>query len=300
MTVMLARFEAWLCAPAPAERLAAIRIAVGAFVTVYMVVNVREFDRLGSRDPSAFDPIGVARVLDTPLSATSMWLLFGALLVSGCAFTVGIAVRVSGPAFAILVLSWTSYHSSWGQLLHFEHLFTIHLLILAFAPTAQAWAPGAKSPVAPDVRFGWPIRLLAIATATTYVLSGIAKLRLSGMAWFDADTLANHIGYSAVRMETIGARQPPLASAVLQTRWLIPFMAAAALAVELGAPLALVGRKLRNGWMLAALLFHAATAATMQVFFGYRGLAFAMLPLFRLELVPTYFRRIPGRGHRAS
>lgn len=281
----LAKFDAWIHEPAPAERLAALRIAIGTFVVVYLAMSVREVDRMATRDPRSFEPVGIAHLFDTPLSATTIWLLFAVLMVSGLAFTAGVAFRLSGPVFALLVLGWTSYHSSWGTLLHFEHLFTIHVIILALAPAADAWAFGSPTLRSASERYGWPIRLLALATAATYVLAGIAKLRLSGWAWFDSDTLANHIGYSATRMETIGATAPPLAVPVLEARWLLGPMAAVALAVELGAPLALASRRVRNVWVLAALLFHAGTGLTMFVFFGYRGLGFALLPLFHLERI---------------
>lgn len=337
---LIHRLDHWLHHPAPAERLAALRIAIAGFVTIYLLVNVGEFARLGrlaEADTQTFTPVGLARALAGPLPSTTLWLLFAALVLSGAAFTAGIAARISGPLFALLVLSWTSYHSSFGQLLHFEHLFTLHLLILAASPSADAWALRLRRPAphaiarkqsAPPnqsvnragpntcpedsqalgsggsqvgVRYGWPIRLLALVTATTYVLAGVAKLRLTGAAWFDSNTLATHIGYSATRMETIGGPAPPLAGTVLSRPWLIGPMAAAALAVELGAPMALFGRRARNLWVGAALVFHAATAATMFVFFGYRGLGFAMLPLFALEAVPSRLRSlVAGSSQRRS
>jgi len=281
------KIDQWLHAPAPAERLAALRITTGAFITVYMLGNVREFDRVAALDANGFEPIGIARLLDSPLPSVVVWSLFAALLVTGTAFTLGVMVRFVGPVFALLTLGWVSYHSSWGQLLHFEHLFTIHVLILAVAPSADAWSLGRSDPAPPpSTRYGWPIRLLCLATVVTYLLSGIAKLRFSGADWFDPDTLATHIGYSATRMETIGGRLPPLARPILQQQWLIGPMAVGAIAVELGAPLALTSRRARNLWVPAALLFHLGTAATMLVFFGYRGLGFAMLPLFHLEKLP--------------
>lgn len=290
------RVERWLHAPAPPERLAALRIAVAGFVTLYLVANAGEFARLADRDTAAFEPVGLANALSGPLSGAATWAFFGVLVFSGVAFTAGIAARVIGPIFAVLVLGWTSYHSSFGQLLHFEHLFTLHLLILAMAPSADAWAVRRRSTptpsLEPSVRYGWPIRLLALTTATTYVLSGIAKLRLTGFAWFDPDTLSAHIGYSTTRMETIGGRTPPLARAVLARPWLIAPMAVAALLVELGAPLALVSHRARNVWVGAALAFHAGTAMTMLVFFGYRGLGFAMLPLFAVERIVSLKRQL--------
>ena len=281
---MARRAEGWLHAPAPAERLAGLRIAIGGFVTIYLALNVGEFARLADRSPTQFEPIGAARVLDAPLPAEVLWLMFVVALLLGAAFTAGLWVRLIGPLFAMLVLAWTSYHSSWGQLLHFEHLFTLHLLILSLAPVADTWAVRTpKVQLPPSSRYGWPIRLLAITTAVTYVLSGIAKLQLSGTEWFAPETLADHIGYSTIRMQTLGGPTPPLARLVLDNQWLLTPLAAFSLAVELGAPLALVGSRLRNVWVAAALSFHLGTAATMLVFFGYRGLGFAFLPLFAIE-----------------
>ena len=293
-------FERWLHQPAPAERLAGLRIAIGAFVTIYLLANVREVVLVSRQPEQAFDPIGIARLLNAPLPSTWLWIGYGLALVSGVLFTAGALVRWSGPIFALVVLGWTSLHSSWGQTLHFEHLFSLHLLILALAPTADAWSITSSSKTktaarTPDVRYGWPIRLLAIATAITYVLSGIAKLRLSGGDWFVADTLANHIGYSASRMQFIGGPTPPLASVALQASWLLPVVAAAVLVTELGAPFALAGRRWRNGWVTMAVIFHLGTAATMWVFFGYRGLGIGLLPLFAVEKLPAHLARLTHR-----
>ncbi len=296
----LVQFERWLHAPAPAQRLAGLRIATGGFVTIYLALHSREFSRLTRRSTSEFEPVGLARLLSEPISDVLLWVGYAALLVTGTCFTVGIAARLAAPLFAFLVLGWTSYHSSWGQVLHFEHLFTIHVLILAMAPSADAWAIGQRRNLVdtprPHVRYGWPIRLMAIATVLTYALAGIAKLKRAGWAWFETETLATHIGYSSARTQIIGGDNPPLAQIVLDNQWLITPMAGAALAVELGALVALFGKRTRTVWVIAAMGFHTATAATMLVYFGYRGLGIAMLPLFAVEQAPAKFRAILARA----
>ena len=301
---LAARLDGWLHDPAPPERLAGLRIAIGGFITIYLAANIAEFARVANRPAVQFDPVGIARVLAAPLPSFAVWSLFAVALVSGVIFTAGLWTRVSGPVFALAVLGWTSYHSSWGQLLHFEHLFTLHIMILAGAPVGDAWTLGSASRAGaggqPSSRYGWPIRLLAIVTALTYFLAGVAKLRLSGTAWFDPATLANHIGYSATRMDTIGGPTPPLSRFVLQNQWLIVPLACVALAIELGAPLALLGRRLRNLWVGAALCFHAGTGATMLVFFGYRGLGVALLPLFAIEQIPPAASRLLPRWRGTS
>ncbi len=282
---VIARFDAWLATPAPAERLALLRIAISGFVTIYLAASAAEFARVGRGTTDAFDPVGVARLLGGPLSAGTVWVGFVVLLSLGMLATIGWRYRCTGPAFASGVLAWTSYHSSWGQLLHFEHLFTIHLLVLAWAPAADTIAVAARGQAAPtpSSRYGWPIRLLALATATTYLLSGIAKLRLSGLDWFDPETLRNHIAYSATRIELVGGPTPPAASWVIDRSWLLTSMAIGGLAVELGAPFALLARRFRDLWIGSAIAFHLGTAATMLVFFGYRGLGIGLLPLVAIE-----------------
>lgn len=279
------RADGWLNEAAPPERLALLRILICGFVTIYLAANAAEFSRLAGGSADAFDPVGLARLLGGPLSGALVWAGFVALLGLGVLATIGWRYRLVGPAFGLGVLAWTSYHSSWGQLLHFEHLFTLHVLVLALAPAADVLAVDARGSQAPtsDSRYGWPVRLLAIATVTTYFLSGLAKLRHTGLAWFDPDTLRAHIAYSASRVDLIGGPTPPLARFVIARSWLLAPMAAIGLAVELGAPLALVSRRFRNVWIGSALLFHLGTAVTMLVFFGYRGLGIGLLPLLPVE-----------------
>lgn len=289
------RFDSWLLRPAPAERLAALRILIGAFVWVYVVANVGEFARLANQPTSPFEPVGVMHLWATPLSAPLVWGLYAALVVFGAGFIGGLWFRYTGIVYAILVLIWASYHSSWGQMLHFEHLFTIHVVVLALSPAAATWSidAGLQREARPQVSvaFGWPIRLLAIITSITYVIAGIAKIRRSGTAWLDGSTLGNHVAYSATRIELLGGFEPPLATFVVAHSWLLAPLAVGALAIELLAPVALVGRRARNAWVAGALLFHLGTAATMMVWFPYQGLGFAFLPLFFVERLRQPLRK---------
>ncbi|MBT8241515.1 MAG: HTTM domain-containing protein [Acidimicrobiia bacterium] len=284
-TTVFGRLDRWLLDSAPVERLAALRILISGFVLVYLLANVFEFSRLASRPASEFEPVGIVTLLDQPLGSR-VWLLFGAAILAGSAALVGYAFRFTGPLFAGLVLVWASYHSSWGQMLHFEHLFTLHLLILAVSPAADAWSvqPMRTRPP-PSRRYGWPIRLLAITTVVTYCIAGVAKLRISGLDWIDGSTLSNHIGYSATRMEVLGGFVPPVAPYVIGREWLMGPMAVGGVLIELVAPLALLGGRWRRWWVVGVLGFHVGTAATMMVWFPYQGLGLALLPLYRVERI---------------
>jgi hypothetical protein len=75
-------------------------------------------------------------------------------------------------------------------------------------------------------------------------------------------------------------------------------MAVAALAVELGAPLALVRPRWGYVWVAAAWGFHVGVLALMAIVFPYQLLGIAFAPLLPLERVPAWIRArrsAPGR-----
>jgi hypothetical protein len=295
-----AQIDDWLFAPAPAERLAVLRILVGAFSVTYLVVRLPTFLALAQRD-GALEPVGLLWWLADPLPGGLVvaWLL--ATLVAGVAFTAGLAPRLSGPAFAIGVLLATTYRSSWGQLLWLENLMVLQLLVVAFTASADAWTLGRRrhhGPTEPSADYGWPLRLVALVTVTTYVLAGLAKLRIGGFDWMWGDSLRNHIAWSAARLEVFGESSSPLGRAVIPLGpWLRPF-AAATILIELLAPLALLGGRLRTAWTLLAWSMHAAIAALMVVVFPFplAGVAFACF--YRLEALPAGLRRLAERVRR--
>ena len=94
---------------------------------------------------------------------------------------------------------WTlTYRIAWGQVFHTENLLVLHVIALACAPAADAWTLGTRR--AGDPRdYGWAIKLLAVLTAATYVIAGIAKLRRAGMTWLDGEQLRNQIAVDNAR-----------------------------------------------------------------------------------------------------
>lgn len=284
---MITRIDGWLFSAAPAERLGALRVLTCGFVVVYLIATVGEFDRLGSRDRSEFEPIGVISMFDAPFASSIIWLIFATAIVSGITATIGAWFRLSGPLFAGVTLLWVSYHSSFGQLLHFEHLFTIHLLILAVFPASDAWSFDARrskgAVPGPSARYGWPISLMALATAITYVIAGIAKLRIGGLAWLDGSTLQNHIAFAATRANLLGSIEPPFAQFFIDQSWLLAPAAIGTVVIELAAPVALFGRLPKRFWVASAIILHTLTAATMLVWFPYQSLGFAFLAYFEPE-----------------
>ncbi len=307
MTTLPGTANDWMFAPAPAARLAWFRILVGVFATVYLSVRFQAFAALVDNQRSRFEPVGVLSWLDEPL-ADGVWFgLLIAAIAMGVAFTVGVRFRLTGPLFALLLLTVTTYRSSWGQLLHFENLLVLHALVVGFARSADAVSVDSRRTdgTRSDGGYGWPLKLAALVTVLTYVLAGVAKLRYGGLDWVLGDSLRNHVAYSAVRLDLLGGTPSPLAAPLVEHGWLFPPLAFTTVALELAAPAALFGRRLRTVWVAGAWLLHVGIAAAMFVVFPYPLFLVAFAPLFRLERIGDWLAGLrpsqtPVAGCRAA
>ncbi len=283
----------WFDAPAPAARLAVLRILVGTFATVYLAVRFPAFNALADAPGRDFEPVGALWWLGAPVPAGLVTIGLVLALAAGVAFTTGAWFRVSGPCFALALLALTTYRSSWGQLLWFENLMTLHVIIVACCPAADVLSFDARRrrQPRPDLAvYGWAVRLAGLVTVLTYVLAGVAKLRASGRSWLSGETLVNHIAYSAARLDVLGATPSPLAELLVRHEWLLGPAGVVTLVLELGAPVALLGGRWRDTWVAGVWLMHLAIAATMFVIFPYPLSLIAFAPLYRLErLVPARF-----------
>ncbi len=279
---------------APAERLAAFRILLALFVVGYLAIRLPVFTDLGDRSATRFEPVGVFRLIGSPLvgSVNDGVLLAGILL--GVAFGIGWRFRLVGPAFAIVLLVLTSHRSSWGQLLHFENLMVLHVAVIGLSPAADAWSldarrrAGVRSAAGavhgPEAdRYGFPLLLASVIVVVTYVIAGVAKLRYGCIEWVAGDTLRNHVAYSVTRLELLGGWASPAASVVVDVPWALPPMAATSVVIELAAPVALLSGRWRNGWVAAAWLMHAGIYVLMLVGFPSPLFLIAFAPMFPLE-----------------
>jgi len=281
----------WLFDPVPARRLAVLRILVVGFALGWLVLrlphllSVARFD-----DDDRFDPVGALSLVPGPVPP-GVGLTFVLVTVAvGVAALVGWRWRVTGLAFAVGFLLVSTYRNSWGQVFHTENLVAIHLFVLAFAPAGAALGVGASED--PDEVAGWPVRLMCVATVAAYVLAGWAKLRIGGLDWLDGDTLRNQVAHDNVRKALTGEWYSPLARHAVSDAALWPALAVVTMAVELGAPLALLGGKWRTVWVLAAWGFHVGVLLLMAITFPYQLLGIAYASFFAVERL---LDRLPGR-----
>jgi hypothetical protein len=296
-------------AVAPGERLAMLRILTGVFAVVYLLVRLPVFLQLGDRR-SGFDGVGVAMLLEGPVEGRIVDAAVVATLLVGAGFVLGWRFRVTGPLFAAGMLALGSYRGSWGQLLHFENLMVLYLLIIALSPAADAWSLDARrredrGVPRDSVIYGFPIALAGLVLVITYVIAGVAKLRYGGLDWVFGDTLRNHVAYAAARLDLLGGSPSPLAGWVVRLDGIWPFVAAATIVIELGAPFALLGGRIRTVWVLATWLMHLGILAFMLIGFAFPLSFVAFAPLYRVERLwtdrPVLLRRSSSqRAERAA
>jgi hypothetical protein len=285
--------DAWFYAPMPAERLALLRVLLGAYTWIYLVTRTRHLNRVTDYAANAFQPVGIVSVLSEPLSPFWVHATYVAAVLTGAAFVAGLWHRTLAPLFALLLLWVTSYRHSWGMIFHTDNLMVLHVLVLALAPAADAhaWRPAflggaTRGPrPTPSVAgcYGWAVRTVSLLTLLSYVFAGIAKLENTGLQWALGDALREQIAYDAVRKIELGSVHSPIAGWMVRTAWLFPMLGAFTMLVELGAPLALIGTRWAVGWSVAAWLFHVGVLASMAIVFPYPLSGCAFLSLFPLE-----------------
>src|SRR5918993_1222163 len=132
---------AWLLAPAPAARLALLRILVGAYARAWAAIRLPA--HLGHADQVAdrWRAVGVLAPLGSPPADVAIVLLAAA-----------------APVLGLLIVAGWRYGA-----VHHEDL------------------DDPREPTDSDGRYGWPVRLAAVAVVLAYVLAGIAKLRIGGL-----------------------------------------------------------------------------------------------------------------------
>jgi hypothetical protein len=297
VTAIARAIDRWWLAPAPAERVAALRLLVGGFALVYVAARLPHLVSYGGFDAAAFRPVGVVAVLGRPLGPIAVHAIAGLCVAAGVAFVLGWRFRVFGPLFAGLLLWTLSYRSSWGMIFHTENLLVLHVMVLAVAPAADALSLDARraAPAAAAAGHGWPIRLMCVIAVATYVLAGVAKLRYGGLGWAGGEVLRDYVATDNARKLLLGSSGSPLASPVLAYPGLFSGLAVLTLAVELGAPLALLGGRLAAAWAAAAVLFHWGVLALMLIVFPYPMCGIGVACFFRAENAIAVVRRLARR-----
>ena len=270
---------------APATTPALLRIAVGGYHLWHVGTRRKLYRQVHRTDAANVAPVGPARVLRRPLPPAAADALLDASLVTGALFTAGVAHRVTGPLHAALQTWNFSYRNSWSMVFHHENNLVLHTTVLGVAPAADALSVDAlvrdRTPV-PSRRswmYGATPTVMNAAVAITYLLAGMAKLAGGdGAKWVDGANMRGHVAFDALRKEMLGEQSSALGRALYPHRHLFTAMAAISLVVEMGAPLAVLDRRLGRLFSLAAFSMHWGIRGIMRITFPYNLSGVLYLP----------------------
>jgi hypothetical protein len=305
MVGILDRLDRFWFSDAPAARLAALRLLIGTYAVWLLQFRSDEIIEATRLPARQFQPVGVAWFLTSPPPPQVISTLLMLAMIVSVPFALGLAFRVTGPLFAVLLLSVLTFWASWGSVNHPDALVTAHVLVLGLTRSAdvlsldaliRAWrqqrghAPTTTLPnPAGAWQYGFAINLICAVTATSYLLAGIAKVSgPDGWGWGTGESLLRQVAWDGLRKELVGQPPPPQAAFIYQHVWLFTVFAVMSLIVELGAPFALLNRRLGYLWVLAAFPMHWGIYFIMGISFKYYlwGLAYAsFFPLERLGAV---------------
>jgi hypothetical protein len=255
-------------APQPQYALVIVRVVLGA---VLFLAYLARFDSV----QSLFGPEGVGgaalhervtgispgRPLEAPLQflhtvghAETIWVLYAALLLASLAFAAGAFTRTSGTVALLLhaLFHARSFTTSGGWALLIKPLLIFVVLAPAgrFASIDALRRRRAANPT-DDVTGswmgpGWPIRLLQMQVCAMYAVNWS---RLDDPAWLDGRILAIPLvdrWFGRFDFDWLAVGTP------------LEWLAYAALALELLAPIALWIRGIATPWALALIGMHAS------------------------------------------
>jgi hypothetical protein len=284
---MIERLDRFWRRPMPATRLATLRLLVGAFGAIYLSVRTPHLLSYALDDVDRFRPVGVIALGGAPILPAVYQALVIATVILAFPFLAGWRHRILAPIYAALLWIVLTYSNSWGQIMHTDNLFLLHVVVLALTPSADVLSMDAKRRGPPErhvaKRYGWPIRLLVAVGALAYLLAGVAKLQNSGFDFVAGETLRNYVGFDNVRKIELGSVHSPLGA------WLLPYpaffavLAWVSFVLELGAPIAVIGRRIGKLWAIAVWGFHVGVLALMAIGFVYQLTFVAFAPYFDVE-----------------
>lgn len=313
MRQTLRRFHDWWFAKSSCYELGIFRILIVCWHLWYY--QQRLFPRLrgvATRSVEFFEApsfagwLSLPLPLDWPTLSLCMSLAFGV----GVFALLGLVTRASLVVFAGLNLVLGSVANGWGYSAHASALPALVLLLVAFAPGATsyscdrliaAWfshkkARGSSEAAhrpGPRAFSVWPIRAMLVTMSLFYFSAGYSKLKYSGLAWADGQTLAFYLGGGSVRgsgqvqrffserslsesrfRDQVGivdyayvGRPTALSLWLSRQIGLVQLLSWFSLLWELLFPLALLGPRVRAVFLLTGAAFHLGIALTLRINF---------------------------------
>jgi len=220
-----------------------------------------------------------------PFGSSELFALHSVWRVSLLLSALGIWTSVSTVVCGLTSLFLIGYVQSFGYYPHTDLPFVLISLILMFSRSGDAFSVDAllpwrrKRPCKPTGDYAWPLRLAQFVFCMVFFSAGLSKLRASGLEWVTGDTLLNYFVRNSVYYEDVAVPLQRQLSFVLRHEYVARVLAASAVLIELGAPLALFSRRLRLPIIAAIALMQLSFFLVLrQNFLNFAGLYFFWFP----------------------
>ncbi|WP_238857849.1 DCC1-like thiol-disulfide oxidoreductase family protein [Poritiphilus flavus] len=296
----------WFIPVAP-ERLALLRIATGLFCLWYLFSRYDMLQRM-IRNADAFEPVGMLSWMKQPLEPNTFWWISLVLIGLNLCFIFGWKFRITGPAFALLALLFFTYRNSWSMIYHNRNALVLHMVILGLVASADAWSLDSWNKRRKGLRkkqenwkYGWPVMLICAVTVGSYFLSGVAKLAGDlALEWANGSAMRSQVAVDAIRKSVLGAETAPLFNVIYKHTWLFLVMGVFTFLVELGAPLALLHKRLGKLWAVLTFGMHWGIFFIMGITFRYQMSGLIFLSFFEPEKLFSNQKKKPVLNNAKS
>jgi predicted DCC family thiol-disulfide oxidoreductase YuxK len=270
------------------ERMGLLRIATGLFSLWYLLIRFEMIVKMAGGNADMYEPTGLAKLLSNPMPQDTFSVLLGVCIGLGVTYTLGWKFKYTGPAFALLFFFVMCYRNSWSMIYHNYNGLVLQVLVLGLTRAADAFSLDARRNVgitARHWRYGWPVFAICLATTLTYLLSGLAKVMGElTWEWVSGFTLRSQVAVDALRKTVLGGGEATqMFQWLYDHTWVFLVMGIVTLVVELGAPLALLHRRMAYAWVLLTLSMHWGIWFIMDISFPYQLTGVMFLPFLPLE-----------------
>ncbi len=300
MKSIISKLKTFWFDPAPAERLALLRIASGGFALWYLTSRFKMMERIVSSDSNFFEPVGLSSIFSYPMSPSLFMIILSVGIAFNIAFILGVKFNWTGPIFAIMLLFLLSYRNSWSMVYHNRIALVLHVLVIGFVSAADAISidallktkKGLLRQISFHWRYGWPIKLICAATLLTYFLSGVAKLAGDlAWDWVSGSAMRSQVAIDAIRKDVLGDTGSVLFEWLYPYTWIFLIMGLLTFLLELGAPLAFSNKKTGMLWAILTWLMHWGIFFVMGIRFRYQMSGLIFLSFFEIEKPLEYLKK---------
>jgi hypothetical protein len=244
--------------------------------TFLISILFTSFSALGSLPVTILRPTGAMKFLPwsfyDALQTSSAMVTFKVVLVLSLLLsTAGFLTVISTKTSLLLVVFYQGLLRSFGHFNHDEMLAVYYLAVLAFTPCGDAFSIDSrlkKKTERPAFAYAYPILLMQLLMAWTYVSSALIKLRVAGLKYLSPDNLpALAIFHS---LDNLHDTHFKLAFWLPHVKAYLPLAVGLVLIWEWLFPLAVFWRRWR-WWILSfGIIFHLATLFFMNIFFPHQ------------------------------